>query len=136
MKKNQFNHLILFDGSCGLCSTAVRLILKIDQDQKFMFAPLNGKTAANFVDQSFLKSINSLVLVENFESVPQIYVKSEAVFKVIAKCKGIVKFLLIFKLLPSFILDWLYDKVAKNRHKFLATKCLLPSEKLNSRFLP
>jgi predicted DCC family thiol-disulfide oxidoreductase YuxK len=43
--------VLLFDGECGLCNRAVRLLLRLDRRGRLHFAPLQGAAA-----QSYLRS--------------------------------------------------------------------------------
>jgi hypothetical protein len=41
--------IIFFDGVCGMCNAFVDLILRFDQEQTFLFAPLQGSTARDLL---------------------------------------------------------------------------------------
>ncbi len=42
--------LVLYDGACGLCSRAVRFIVRRDAAGRFRFASLQGRLAAELLD--------------------------------------------------------------------------------------
>ena len=61
-------HLLFYDGSCGLCDHIVQFLLKVDLKRQFVFAPLQGKTAAEVLKDLPIvyRGADSLVLVEMF----------------------------------------------------------------------
>ena len=63
--------------------------------------------------------------------------KSTAALKV-AKLLGFPQNLMnVFFIIPSFIRDWVYDYIAKNRYKWYGKKdaCMIPTPELKSKFL-
>lgn len=95
-------HLVLFDGPCPLCHKAVHAIAKRDKKKQFAFASLQGETAKKFD----LPPIDSVILVENFQTNPQIYVEGKAVARI---AKHLGRFL--------YLPNWLYRFIAKHRFK-------------------
>ena len=65
------------------------------------------------------------------------FIKSEAVFKIANEFKGAWKIIQIFRIFPDFLNNLFYDFVARNRYRWFGKKeeCMIPSEKLNSKFL-
>lgn len=68
-------HLVVFDAQCPWCYRAVRHILDLDAQQRFVFAPLDGQTAQDVLTgpQARLKLANSIVLVENYQSTKRLF---------------------------------------------------------------
>lgn len=130
-------HLLFYDGECGLCDHAVQFLLWADTDQKFVFAPLQGTTAANLL-QHLPKEIDSLVLVENFQGPDQkFYVLGKGALRICWLLGGAWKLLGSISFLPGFLYNWLYRLIARNRHLFFSTdQCILPSLENRHRFLP
>ena len=133
-------HLVFYDGECGLCDKTVRFLLKVDKREMFAFAPLQGEKAKillRHIPEEF-KSEDSLVLVENFDSKDrQYYVLGKAVLRILWNLGGLWKLLGWMYVLPSFLFDYLYRIVARNRKKFFSTEsCRIPSIKDRKRFLP
>jgi predicted DCC family thiol-disulfide oxidoreductase YuxK len=50
---------------------------------------------------------------------------------------GIFSFAIVFKILPTPFLNFIYDYVAKNRYKWYGQQehCLLPTPELKAKFL-
>lgn len=137
-------HLIFYDGQCGLCSHIVQWILKNDLKEQFNFAPLNGVTAAKKNTASSLKlnvksnDEDTLVLIENYQSdSPQIYILGKAAFRICWLLGGIWKISGSLSFLPSWIYNWIYRLVAKNRQSFFSIQqCQLHKDEFKHRFLP
>lgn len=132
-------NLVFYDGQCGLCDQIVQLLLKVDKQKRFMFASLQGKTAENMLQAipEKYRGIDSLVLIENYQtSSSQFYVQGKGVLRICWllgrwwSIPGILNFL------PSLFYDWIYRIVARNRHKFFRSTCVLPSAEDKDRFLP
>lgn len=136
----QYTNLVFYDGQCGLCDHFVRFLLKIDKKKQFAFAPLQGETADRLLKDlpAELKNVDSVILVENYESArPTLYFLSKAVFRIFWLLKGPWILLGWLCFLPSFLFDWAYSFVAKNRKKiFSETECMIPRKEDRDRFLP
>ena len=62
--------LMLYDGLCGVCNTAVQWVIKRDHDDRFRFAPQQSAVAAailsrNGIDHEAMLDSNSVYLVLN-----------------------------------------------------------------------
>jgi len=128
--------IILFDGVCNLCNSAVQFIIKRDKKDVFRFVALQsdlGKEICNYIgiDQ---KATDSIVLYE-----PGIayYYKSQAALQIASELGSFYSLLAIFKVLPKKISDIFYDYIAKNRYRWYGKKesCIIPSPELKAKFL-
>lgn len=132
-------HLMFYDGECGLCDHAVQLLLRIDKQQKFIFAPLKGLTAATILKDlpAELKGADSLILVQNYLEVNQkFYILGQGVLRICWLLGGWWQLLGWISFLPGFLYNWIYRLVARNRHRFFTTQCILPDLEQKERFLP
>jgi len=129
-----FQHLVFYDGECGLCDQAVQFILKKDKNKLFCFAPLKGETASKFLQDSF-KGTDSVILVENFCLKPSIYIEGEAVLRICSHLPYPSKFLSFFSFVPLFITNGCYRLVARHREWLVDKSCVLPDSGENGRFL-
>lgn len=133
-------HLVFYDGNCGLCDRAVQFLLKEDKQKRFVFAPLQGETASQYLKRlpPEIKFTDSLILIENYRSsTPRVYLLSKATLH-IAWLLGwpwiLLGWLSIF---PSWMFDWIYRLIASNRHYFFPkTECMVPPPNQKERFLP
>jgi predicted DCC family thiol-disulfide oxidoreductase YuxK len=132
-------HLLFYDGQCGLCDKMVQWVLERDDDERFAFAPLQGETAKMFLKDLSpeLKNLDSLVLVENYQFQPKMHVMGKGAFRTLWLLGGLWTLVGWISFLPSFLYDWAYRLVARNRHKlFPTTTCPIPNPATEHRFLP
>ena len=131
--------IILFDGICNLCDSAVQFIIKHDKKDIFRFVALQSDLGQEI--QQYIgidsKKTDSIILYE-----PGIayYYKSEAVLEIAKHLGGFFSFVLIFKIIPTRWRNTLYDYIAKNRYKWYGTKasCAISPQQLkefNAKFL-
>lgn len=126
-------HLIFYDGECGLCDGVVQWVLRQDKHKLFIFAPLQGETAKKWLKQT--PDIDSVYLIQNFNSKPVAFIKSKAAFKILWLLGGFYALPGLLSFLPSSLFDWAYDIVARNRKKwFSPIACVIPGKDKN-RFL-
>tara|TARA_B110000444_G_scaffold189241_1_gene178717 strand:+ start:248 stop:652 length:405 start_codon:yes stop_codon:yes gene_type:complete len=127
-------HIIFFDGVCNMCNSFVRLIIKLDYKEQFIFCPISSKKGQKIINKFNLelKNIDSILLLKN----NKITLKSEAVIEILVSLSLLFRFFLILKILPSKLLDLIYDFIAKYRYKLFGRKesCIIPDEKYKSRF--
>lgn len=128
------DQIILFDGVCNLCNSSVQFIIKRDTAGYFKFASLQSESGQTLLKKCGLNNnLNSFVLIEN----NKVYLKSSAALRVCSKLGTGWRILSIFRFLPPFIRDFLYDIVAKNRYKWFGKEesCMLPLPEWKERFL-
>jgi predicted DCC family thiol-disulfide oxidoreductase YuxK len=127
--------IILFDGVCNLCNSAVQFAIKRDISGSFLFASLQSEEGLKILAEFHLPAdeMNSFLLVEN----GKIYDRSTAALRVARKLKGLWKFLYGFIIVPKFIRDAIYNLVSKNRYRWFGKKdeCMVPTPELKARFL-
>lgn len=133
-------HLVFYDGECGLCDQAVQFILRHDSQKIFDFAPLQGSTAAKMLTKlpSQMKNNDSLILIENYKIQDhQFYILGKGAFRICWLLGGFWAIPGALCWLPSFLYDWGYRLVAKNRLRFFTNaSCVIPTKENQHRFLP
>lgn len=132
----QHKKLIFFDGVCNLCNSSIQYIIKRDKKDVFMFAPLQSEAAKNMPElqeADILKS-DSIVLYEPRKGVS---IKSTAVLKIGKHLGFPSNVLVIFRIVPRFIRDAVYDYIAKNRYKWYGKRaqCMVPTAEIKAKFL-
>ena len=127
--------IILFDGVCNLCNSAVTFVIKRDPQQKFVFASLQSTTGQALLKKFNLSdhNLSSFVFIEN----GRVYQKSTAALMVSKQLSGVAQLLYGFIIVPAFIRNAVYNFIAKNRYKWFGKKdsCMIPTIQLQSRFL-
>jgi predicted DCC family thiol-disulfide oxidoreductase YuxK len=128
--------IILFDGVCNLCNSAVQFIIKHDKKDVFRFVALQSDKGQEIMAYIGIdpKNIDSIVL---YEPGVAYYYKSDAVLQIAKGLHGIYSIGVIFKILPNRIRNQLYDYIAKNRYKWYGKKesCMIPATDLKIKFL-
>ena len=127
--------VIIYDGMCNLCGKTVMNIAKFDSRNNFLFAKLEGDKGQEIIAKFYLqtKNIDSIILYNN----DQIKIKSNAIIEIFYNLHPIFKPILILKIIPSFVLDYLYDIIAMKRYKWFGKrkKCIIPNKNVAHRFL-
>jgi len=128
--------LILFDGVCNLCNSSIQYVIRHDQDDRFMFAPLQSDVGKQIIEKFNVDpSKTDSILLYSKEN--GLSIKSSAALR-IAKHLGFPRNLMtIFFIVPTFIRNWVYNYIAKNRYKWYGKKeeCMIPTPELKSKFL-
>jgi len=119
--------VILFDGVCVFCNFWVDFIIKKDKNKIFKFAPLQSDAAKRLIEkyQIDTSESDSIFLIEDNEC----YMKSTAVLRIAKSLNGLWQVLYVFRFIPPFIRDSVYDFVANNRYKLFGKrpKCRVPA---------
>lgn len=127
--------IILFDGICNLCNNAINFVIKRDSINRFVFASLQSKSGKQLIKkyQIDVLKIDSIILIEKNTA----YTKSTAALKISKSLSRLWPVLYIFKIIPVFIRDWIYDYVAKNRYDWYGKKdsCMIPTSAIKAKFL-
>lgn len=129
--------IVLFDGVCNFCNSAVNFIIDRDQQGKFAFASLQSEIGAEILKSHHLtthhKALDSIVLVKN----NHVYVKSRAALEIAKGLDGGWPLFYAFIILPPFIRDFFYDLLAKYRYKLFGQSetCRVPTADIQDRFL-
>lgn len=110
------SQVILYDGYCNLCNATLQFILKRDKQKVFQYYALQSKEAELLLNMRFDdKDIpDSVILLSG----GQLYTKSEAMFKILPKLGKGYQLLLIFKLVPKKLSDYIYNWIANNRYQW------------------
>ena len=104
-------HIVFYDGECGLCQRSVAFILKWDRFKLLSFAPLNGVTYRTlFTEPSDMSTVV-------FYSFGRLFTKSEAIIEIGRVLGGWAKLLLLLRLIPSVLRDAVYSFIASKRKK-------------------
>jgi predicted DCC family thiol-disulfide oxidoreductase YuxK len=127
--------LVLFDGVCNLCNGSVQFIIKRDPDSKFMFASLQSDFGRSQLVKWGLEpaALYSIIVIED----GTLYQRSDAILKIASHLSGVWPLFRIFKFLPRFIRDGLYNLVATYRYKIFGKNdsCMIPEAGLKARFI-
>lgn len=131
--------VLLYDGVCGVCNSAVRTILRFDPHGPLRFAALDSDVArAVFERHPTVKDVDSMVFVDEPDQPSErVAVRSAAALRVVDYLGGPWKLLEIARIIPAPLRDWLYDRVADVRYRIFGKydRCPLPPPEVRARFL-
>lgn len=126
--------VMLIDGECALCHGITRFVVARDPKRRFRFVALQSPTGIRLLRRHGLPvgDMDTFVLLDGGRA----YVKSEAALRVLRKLGGGWRWLAAGLIVPSFIRDWVYDRIAGSRYKLFGRSqvCLLPTPDIVSRF--
>ena len=128
--------IILFDGVCNLCNSAVQFIIKRDKKNLYKFAALQSDIATLLLKERGIDSskIDSIILIDPNTAY---YIKSSAALEIGKTFGGVWHLLGIFEWVPRPLRDWVYDLIAKNRYSWFGKQndCMIPTPELKAKFL-
>lgn len=131
--------VLLYDGVCGFCNSAVKLILRLDRHGTLRFAALDSEVARAVITRHpYLADVDSVVFVEQLgQSDERATVRSAAALRVADYLGGPWRALLVAGLVPESARDWLYDGFARVRYRIFGTHdtCPIPAPEVRARFL-
>jgi predicted DCC family thiol-disulfide oxidoreductase YuxK len=135
MKIPKDKTIILFDGVCNFCNGSVNFIIKRDKKNRFLFAPLQSDFGKEFLSSYELSSTDLDSVIVFHEG--KVLQKSQAALAVTSHLGFLWPMLSIFKIFPTFILDFFYDFIARNRYRFFGKKdaCMIPTPEVRAKFL-
>ena len=127
----------LYDGECGVCTHAVRFLLRFSKSNELYFSSLNSEFSENL--------LKDLAIVYDQEDEGAVYIRGEAVYnkstamlQALSDCRWPISMAKIFLILPQGLRDWFYREFAKRRLKLskqFNLKCELPKYTDSKRFL-
>jgi len=127
--------ILLFDGVCNLCNGTVQTVINMDKNGQFRLASLQSETG-----QALLKKFNlpadeldTVVLVDEEKA----YLRSDVPLEVLRQLGGGWQLFYIFKIIPHFLRDAIYNWVARNRYQWFGKEeaCMIPTAEVKQRFL-
>ncbi len=128
--------IILFDGLCNLCESSVQFVIKHDGRDQFRFVSIQSDLGQKIIEHIGinLKNIDSVIL---YQPGVAYYYKSNAALEIAKSLGGFFHLGTIFRIIPNGLRNVLYDYVASNRYQWYGKKeqCMIPTEKLQSKFL-
>ncbi|KAJ8600769.1 hypothetical protein CTAYLR_006108 [Chrysophaeum taylorii] len=129
--------VLFYDGVCNLCNAFVSFALQHESKVKFGAIQTNGdlmrKLGAGAFAEGGDQFLRTVVLIEG----GQIYIRSDAALRVVAKFSAPWKYLAVFHVLPVGIRDAGYKKIAKWRYRIFGqtTDLRAPPPEYKDRFL-
>jgi predicted DCC family thiol-disulfide oxidoreductase YuxK len=135
------NPIILYDGVCGLCNRLVQFVLKRDHADRFRFAPLQSKLAAEILLRHGVSpgNLDTFYVVQQANQADErLLARSDAVGHVLSHLGSFWRAAgYIFGQLPKIVQNAIYDLVARHRYGMFGRSdtCPLPNAKDRAKFL-
>ncbi len=128
------NPIILFDGICNLCNGTVDFLLKHDCKKQFRFASIQSEAAQLLFRKSQIPDdTDSVVLIKS----NQVFIESDAVIEIARMLHFPWKMIVIFRIVPKKMRDYIYRWIARNRYQWFGKRddCRLPDPTENESFI-
>ncbi|MFB9328488.1 thiol-disulfide oxidoreductase DCC family protein [Paenibacillus aurantiacus] len=126
--------IMLIDGECALCHGITRFVIERDRATRFRFVALQSPVGIRLLKRHGLPvgDMDTFVLIDGGRA----YVKSAAALRVLRKLGGGWRLLSLCLVVPKFIRDWVYDRIAGSRYRLFGRSevCLLPTPDIVGRF--
>jgi predicted DCC family thiol-disulfide oxidoreductase YuxK len=136
--------LMLYDGLCGVCNTAVQWVIQRDHADRFRFAPQQSATAEAIlsrhgIDREAMLKSNSVYLVLDAGSERErLLTQSDVTVHMLLLLGGRWRVWgKILGMVPRFVRNAVYRMFARNRYRLTAKYevCPIPSEAERMKFV-
>jgi predicted DCC family thiol-disulfide oxidoreductase YuxK len=133
-------HLVLYDGTCGLCNGLLQFLLAHDERGVFAFASLQSDVGKEIVERfgGIPNELTSFHVVANYcVNGAQMFSRSRAALLIAGELDWPWKIAVVLRVLPTAILDPVYDVIARRRYCFFGRLewCLTPRPEIRCRFI-
>ncbi len=127
--------VLLYDGTCVLCSSGVQYVLKHEREPLIRFVTIQSREGAALAAAHGIKPSDpaTFLFVEHGVALK----KSSAALAVLKHVGGTARIFSFGSLLPLRLRGWMYDILARNRFKWFgrSTTCIMPNERTRHRFV-
>ena len=130
--------IILFDGICNLCNSAVQWVIARDKEGRFDFATLQSDAARQELERVLSRDEiealpDSIVLLDS----DGVHTRSAAALRIARGLGRRFAWLRLGFVLPRPIRDAIYDLIARKRYRWFGRRdsCMTPTPDLAARFL-
>ena len=110
--------IVLYDGDCRLCNKWASFSKSKLQDNEISFIPFNSIEGIKIIEKFQIKNQNSLAYIKN----NIVFFKSSAVLKICKQLQFPYNLLHFSKIIPNFLLNFVYDFISKRSLKLTSKK--------------
>jgi predicted DCC family thiol-disulfide oxidoreductase YuxK len=138
--KSPGQHLVVYDGICGLCDRLIRFVVSRDRRRTFRFASLQGIVGRQVIAAAGGEpdDMTTFYVVADYQTPrARLLARSRAALFVVKALGWPWSCLTVLRMMPEAILDRVYDVVARHRYRWFGRHdaCLLPPADVRDRFL-
>ena len=107
--------VVLYDGTCKLCNGWVNFLLRYDKYRTVRLAAVQSEQGKTLLRWAGLPTdnVSTIVLIAHGE----VYLRAEAIFRVMRGLPWPWRLLSLLRLLPSALSNRCYDVIARNRYR-------------------
>jgi predicted DCC family thiol-disulfide oxidoreductase YuxK len=136
--------LMLYDGLCGVCNTAVQWVIKHDHADRFRFAPQQSAVAAAILSrygidhEAMLKSNSVYLVLDTGTEHERLLTQSDVTVNLLLMVGGRWRVLgKMLRVVPVFARNAAYRMFARNRYRLTGQYevCPVPSEAEQMKFV-
>ena len=132
----QTGPVLLYDGTCGVCSQAVQWILQHEQGHSLRFAALESNLGSALREAAQVpETVDSVMWVELRAGRAHADLCSGAILRVLGYVGGPWRWLTVLRFVPRALRDAGYRAFAKVRYRVRDRSCLIPTPQERVRFL-
>lgn len=128
-------HVVVVDGSCGVCSRGARMLARRDTRQEFSIATSGSDLGRALFLHYGLDPVDpeSWLYLREGEALFSL----DAVIAVATRLGGSGRLAAVLWVLPKGLRDWLYRRIARNRYRIMGRTdlCALPDPALRKRLI-
>lgn len=133
-------HLLLYDGVCGLCNGLVQAVIARDPVGRFHFAALQGEAAAAALRPYGRRAgdLDTVYVIADYGTPDaRLLDKSTAALFILGDLEGPWRWLSALRVVPRPLRDWVYGWIARYRYRLFGKHdtCLMPTPERRSRFI-
>lgn len=110
--------IVLYDGDCQFCNKWACFAKSKLQKNEISFLAFNSRKAINIIKDCKIVNQDSVVYIKD----DIVYLKSTAILKICSQLRFPYNLLYFLTILPTFLLDFCYNFVAKRRFSFNSKK--------------
>lgn len=124
--------IVFYDGECGFCNTSVQFVLN-HRKNPIYFAALQSDLATEIMrKQNVDIEMNTLYFLED----GKLFDRSTGALRIARHLNGGYPLIYYVGIIfPRFFRDWIYDLIAKRRHKIKPGYCAMPTPEERDLFL-
>lgn len=130
---NSLSNLLIFDGDCLFCNWIAFHLAKADKRDFFKFVSNTSELGEKIIrdnDLQYIVNQSVIIMVDN-----RFYTKSTAVYQFLKTAKLYPFLQFLIKITPSFIANYVYDIISKNRKKIIQKECPILPPEIRQKFL-
>ncbi|MDO4782372.1 MAG: DCC1-like thiol-disulfide oxidoreductase family protein [Capnocytophaga felis] len=127
------NSILIFDGDCIFCNRVAYFLAKADKKDYFRFVSSTSEKGKQIIKENNLQEKVDKTVIVNVEG--KFFFKSQAVYYFLKASETFPFFRFLIWIFPTFLADFFYDIIARNRKKIIKSECPIPEPEIRNKFL-